>query len=77
MQISSMCTVFAESEVISLLAQGVEREKLSPASTVRWPRVAAMAERLGKGELILFTGGVAKMRELGNICPGNWGGKPL
>jgi predicted CoA-substrate-specific enzyme activase len=60
-QISNMCTVFAESEVISLLAQGVDKGKIiagihrSVAS-----RVAAMAERLGRGELIIFTGGVAK-----------------
>ncbi len=60
-QISSMCTVFAESEVISLLAQGVAKERIiagihrSVAS-----RIVAMAERLGKGALITFTGGVAK-----------------
>lgn len=60
-QISSMCTVFAESEVISLLAQGVEKGKIIAGihRSVAL-RVAAMAERLGKGELILFTGGVAK-----------------
>ena len=60
-QISSMCTVFAESEVISLLAQGVAKERIiagihrSVAS-----RIVAMAERLGKGDRITFTGGVAK-----------------
>lgn len=60
-QISSMCTVFAESEVISLLAQGVEKERIIAGihlSVAR--RIAGMAERLGKGEVILFTGGVAK-----------------
>lgn len=60
-QISNMCTVFAESEVISLLAQGVERERIIAGihrSVAR--RVATMAEKLGKGELITFTGGVAK-----------------
>jgi predicted CoA-substrate-specific enzyme activase len=60
-EISNMCTVFAESEVISLLAQGVERERIIAGihrSVAR--RVAAMAKRLGKGELITFTGGVAK-----------------
>ncbi len=60
-QISSMCTVFAESEVISLLAQGVDKGKIIAGihrSVAN--RVAAMAERLGQGELIIFTGGVAK-----------------
>jgi (R)-2-hydroxyacyl-CoA dehydratese activating ATPase len=60
-EISSMCTVFAESEVISLLAQDVPRERVVAGihrAVAR--RVAAMAERLGLGERIVFTGGVAK-----------------
>lgn len=60
-QISSMCAVFAESEVISLLAEGVERERIVAGihqSIAR--RVAVMAERVGKGEMITFTGGVAR-----------------
>lgn len=60
-QISSMCTVFAESEVISLLAQGVDKGKIiAGIHRSVAGRVAAMAERLGQGELIIFTGGVAK-----------------
>jgi len=60
-QISSMCTVFAESEVISLLAQGMNKGRIIAGihRSVAC-RVAAMAERLGKGERIIFTGGVAK-----------------
>ena len=60
-EISSMCTVFAESEVISLLAQDVPRERVVAGihrAVAR--RVAAMAERLGLGDSIVFTGGVAK-----------------
>ncbi|MFX4262426.1 acyl-CoA dehydratase activase [Pelotomaculum propionicicum] len=59
--ISSMCTVFAESEVISLLAQGMDKGRIIAGihRSVAC-RVAAMAERLGKGERIIFTGGVAK-----------------
>lgn len=60
-EISSMCTVFAESEVISLLAQDVPRERVVAGihrAVAR--RVAAMAERLGLGANIVFTGGVAK-----------------
>ncbi|KMY68905.1 2-hydroxyglutaryl-CoA dehydratase [Desulfocarbo indianensis] len=60
-EISSMCTVFAESEVISLLAQDVPRERVVAGihrAVAR--RVAAMAQRLGLGQLIVFTGGVAK-----------------
>jgi predicted CoA-substrate-specific enzyme activase len=60
-QTSNMCTVFVESEVISLLAEGVKRERIIAGihQSVA-ARVAAMAERLGKGEHIVFTGGVAK-----------------
>ncbi len=59
-KISSLCTVFAESEVISLIAQGESRENiiagihLSIAS-----RVSAMAGRAGINGSILLTGGVA------------------
>jgi len=59
--ISSMCTVFAESEVVSLIAQGVNREDIiggihdSIAS-----RIHGMAKRLRVEDEITFTGGVAK-----------------
>ncbi|OPX86168.1 MAG: R-phenyllactate dehydratase activator [Pelotomaculum sp. PtaB.Bin104] len=60
-QISSMCTVFAESEVISLLAQGVGKDRIiAGIHRSVATRVAAMAERLGKGSRITFTGGVSK-----------------
>jgi len=60
-QISSMCMVFAESEVISLLAQGVEKERIiAGIHRSVAGRIAAMAERLGTGGVILFTGGVAR-----------------
>ncbi len=62
-EISSMCTVFAESEVISLLAQDVERGAVVAGihrAVAR--RVAAMAFRLGLAEPIAFTGGVARNR---------------
>ncbi|MCR1934256.1 phenyllactyl-CoA dehydratase activase FldI [Clostridium tepidum] len=59
--ISSTCTVFAESEVISQLARGVKTEDLiagickSVAS-----RVASLAKRNGIEELVVMSGGVAK-----------------
>lgn len=60
-EISNMCTVFAESEVVSLLAQGTPRERIIAGihcSVAR--RVGAMADKLGTGNTITFTGGVAK-----------------
>lgn len=59
--ISSLCTVFAESEVISLISKGEQRENIiagiheSVAS-----RVAALANRVGITEPVMMTGGVAK-----------------
>lgn len=59
--ISSLCTVFAESEVISLVAKGEKRENIiagihySIAS-----RVSAMAGRIGISPPVMMTGGVAK-----------------
>lgn len=60
-KISSLCTVFAESEVISLIAKGETRENIiagihqSIAS-----RIIAMAGRVGINSPVMMTGGVAK-----------------
>ncbi|HUL62090.1 MAG TPA: acyl-CoA dehydratase activase [Methanocella sp.] len=59
--ISSMCTVFAESEVISLRAQGRSKEDIAAGlveSIAR--RVAAMARPMGLKEHVALVGGVAK-----------------
>ena len=60
-KISSLCTVFAESEVISLISNGEKRKNIiagiheSIAS-----RVVAMSNRVGMTAPIMMTGGVAK-----------------
>lgn len=60
-KISSLCTVFAESEVISLIASG------APADDIAWgvhlaisERIASLAERIGIAPPVVMTGGVAK-----------------
>lgn len=59
--ISSTCTVFAESEVVSLLAGGVP-----PAEIARGlhesvaARTAGLVHRVGLAEAVMMTGGVAK-----------------
>jgi predicted CoA-substrate-specific enzyme activase len=59
--ISSVCTVFAESEVISLLAEGNALEDIvSGLHQAIAKRVGNMALRLGVEEDVAFTGGVAK-----------------
>ena len=61
LNISSICTVFAESEVISLLSKGEKRDNIiagiheSVAS-----RVAALAMKTGVTPPVMMTGGVAK-----------------
>jgi len=61
--ISSMCTIFAESEIISYLSQGVPKEDIAAGmslSIVR--RIIGMgkAGQMKFKEPIVFTGGVAK-----------------
>ncbi|MFX1377331.1 MAG: acyl-CoA dehydratase activase [Promethearchaeota archaeon] len=59
--ISSTCTVFAESEVISLFARGTTKHDIAAGihkSIAR--RVAGMAKRIGVAPLLVFCGGVAK-----------------
>ena len=59
--ITSMCTVFAESEAISLRARGFKREDIAAGlieSVAR--RVAVMARQVGLKQNVAFVGGVAK-----------------
>ena len=60
-KISSMCTVFAESEVVSLLHEGVGRRDIAyalHASIVE--RAVGLLKRVGVKEPLFFAGGVAK-----------------
>lgn len=59
--ISSTCTVFAESEVISLRAQGCSREDIA-AGLIQGiaERVAVMARQVHLSGRVVFVGGVAK-----------------
>ena len=61
LSISSMCTVFAESEVTSLIAKGQSAREIARGlhlSVIR--RAAAMINRVSSAGDIVFTGGVAK-----------------
>jgi predicted CoA-substrate-specific enzyme activase len=61
--ISSMCTVFAESEVVSLIAEGCPAEKIMRGlmDSVA-TRVSSMVHRVGLEQKVMLTGGVAKNR---------------
>lgn len=58
--LNSMCTVFAESEVIGLLTQGKAKGEIIAGlhqSIAR--RITSMAQRMGSSNTVTFTGGVA------------------
>lgn len=63
--ISSTCTVFAESEVISQLSKGTGKDDIaagihrSVAS-----KVTGLAHRVGLAEPVLMTGGVSRNRDV-------------
>jgi predicted CoA-substrate-specific enzyme activase len=62
-QINSMCTVFAESEVTSLVARGEDRRNIALGlhkSVVR--RAVGMLRRVAMDGPVVFSGGVAKNR---------------
>ena len=60
-KVSNMCTVFAETEVISLLAQGSDKADIAAGiyeAIAR--RITGMIGQLGTKEPVVMTGGVAK-----------------
>ena len=59
--VSSTCTVFAESEVVSLIASGAAPEEIAwGVHLAISERIAALADRLGMAPPAVLTGGVAK-----------------
>lgn len=63
--LNSMCAVFAETEVIGMLAAGVSQGEIVAGlhqSIAR--RLASMVQRLGPTEQVVFTGGVARNQSL-------------
>lgn len=58
---NSTCTVFAETEVISLVASGAKKEDIAAGlHQAIASRVGNMAKKLGVDEEVLFVGGVSK-----------------
>jgi predicted CoA-substrate-specific enzyme activase len=63
LRINSMCTVFAESEVVSLIAKGEDREDIAVSvHQLVADRVLSMLKRIPIEEDIVFAGGCAKNR---------------
>jgi predicted CoA-substrate-specific enzyme activase len=73
-EISSTCTVFAESEVTGLLARGVKPAEVAwglHQAVVR--RVVAMLRRLPTAQPLVFAGGGAKNPALVKLLGAEWG----
>jgi predicted CoA-substrate-specific enzyme activase len=61
LSVTSMCATFAETEVISLLAEGVSKvEVLGGVHAAMAKRTIGLVSRVGKREPIVMTGGVAR-----------------
>lgn len=66
--ISSTCTVFAESEVVSLIAQGRSRSEIALGLLQSVAaRIAGLAGRVGVEPPVAMTGGVAKSNGIARI----------
>ncbi|MGL6104979.1 acyl-CoA dehydratase activase [Romboutsia sp.] len=72
--ISSMCTVFAESEIVSLLAKNIKKEKI--AAGILKSIANKSSAMLNRGEIIdeiAFTGGLAQSKVLVKMLEENLG----
>lgn len=67
-KISSMCTVFAESEVVSLIGEGTDKSSIAHGllNSVA-EKIYALAGRLGVEGQVYFSGGVSKSELLREI----------
>lgn len=63
LRLSSMCTVFAESEVVSLIGRGEDSHRVAPGiHQAIVTRVSALVRRVGVQDRLIFAGGVAYNR---------------
>ena len=73
-QVNSMCTVFAESEVVSMIARGEDRRRIALGLHLSVAkRVAAMASRIRTGGRVVFVGGVANNPGIVSTLSGEMG----
>lgn len=62
---NSTCAVFAESEVVSLLAKGVDKSDIAAGAHMAIAdRISSMIRRVGQKEIVCFTGGGARNQAL-------------
>lgn len=74
--ITSVCSVFAESEVVSLIADNKERKDIiHGVNKSIATKTAGLAQRVGKKEKFMMTGGVAKNKGVIKALEEKLGGK--
>lgn len=77
-RINSMCTVFAESEVIGLLARGAPRAAIARGLVEAVAeRVSGMARKVGLRESVALSGGVALNPAVVEALGAALGGRPV
>ena len=68
LDVSTMCATFAETEIISLLAEGAGREDVAASvHSAIAHRVLGLVAQVGKRPTIVMTGGVAQNRTAGSM----------
>ena len=66
--ISSMCTVFAESEVVSLVAEGSSKETIAAGLLQSvCNKTYSLASRVGVENKVFFSGGVSRNKLIGEL----------
>ena len=66
--ISSMCTVFAESEVVSLVAEGTSKETIASGLLHSvCNKTYSLASRVGVENKVFFSGGVSRNKLMGDL----------
>jgi predicted CoA-substrate-specific enzyme activase len=68
LRINSLCTVFAESEVVSLIAKGEDASAIALAlHEAIATRIVTMVNRIGIKEMVVFAGGTSLNKCLGRL----------
>ncbi len=72
--INSMCTVFAESEVVSLMAEGASKGAIASGLLHSvCNKTYSLVGRIGAEDTVFFSGGVSRNRKLGKLLSNKLG----
>lgn len=66
--INSMCTVFAESEVVSLIAEGTPKNAIASGLLHSvCNKTYSLVGKMGTEEIVFFSGGVSRSKKMGEL----------